>query len=105
MLLEPLDKFLSPFAKSFRQGAMDVSGRENLRPFRMQPAVPDPDLMRAVHQFGHEEETKARAAESIDPPFRGTDDLRIFDRVLKTVLAQHEAGARYGVATCAQRFF
>ena len=63
-------------------------GRENLRTFRVDFPVANPDLIDPVHQLRDEMKLKAGVAKGRDLPFRRENNLRILNGVFDIVLFQ-----------------
>src|SRR3954469_19784147 len=58
---------------------------QNLRPFSVDGAVTNPDLVHSVHQLGNEIERETGAAESLNSSFGRDDYLCVLDRVLEII--------------------
>src|SRR5213594_1980037 len=60
-------------------------GRENLRTFRVDFPVANPDLIDPIHQLRDQIKIETRAAKSRDLSLRSDDHMRVFDCVIEVV--------------------
>src|SRR5206468_7396833 len=61
-------------------------GRENLRTFRVDFPVANPDLIDPIHQLRDQIKIETGAAKSRDLSLRSNDYMRVFNRVIEVVL-------------------
>src|SRR6186713_2276762 len=87
--------------KALEQLALEVPRGDNRRALRLQAPIPHPDLVHAIHQLRHQIKPEIRIPKRLDRLGRRADNVRILDRVLKAVLAEHEGPDSKGKA----RFF
>src|SRR6266404_8669324 len=60
-------------------------GRENLRTFRVDFPVANPDLIDPIHQLRDQIKIETGAAKSRDLSLRSDDHMRVFNRVIEVV--------------------